>query len=131
MKDPKTTSEFWIAILTVLANLGFAFASQNKWGAVFAACAIATIGGVYGYFRTDLPSANPGWKTKLFWGSIAVIVGSAALNLAEAKIPGLSPSVTKYASMIATIIVAAGYTLVRAGTKQTEMLFAKKQDATK
>lgn len=129
MKDLKATSEYWITILTVLANLGFAFAAQNKWGAVFAACSIAAIGGVYAYFRTDLPSANPGWKTKLFWGSIAVIMGLAALNLAEAQIPGLSPTVTKYASMVATVIAAAGYTLVRVGTKKTEMLFAKKQGA--
>jgi uncharacterized membrane protein YhhN len=120
------TSENWLSILTVITNLILAVAGQSKWTAVFAAFCVATVGGVYAYFRTDLPSSKPCWKTKLFWVSILVIVGSAALNLAQTAIPGLSPTVTKYASMIAAVIAAAGYTLIRVEIKKTEMLFAKR-----
>jgi uncharacterized membrane protein YhhN len=123
------TSENWLSILTVITNLVLAVASQSKWTAVFAAFCVAVVGGVYAYFRTDLPSSKPGWKTKLFWTSIIVIVGSAALNLGQATIPGLSGTVTKYASMVAAVIAAAGYTLLRVEIKKTEMLFAKKQTA--
>jgi hypothetical protein len=120
------TSEMWISILTVVSNLVLALAAQNKWVAVAAAFCIALVGGAYAYFRTDLPSTKPGWKTKIFWTSIVVIIGSAALNLAETTIPGLSPNVSKYASMIAAAIVAMGYTLIRVGTKKTEFLFSQK-----
>lgn len=120
------TTENWLSVATVILNLLFAVSAQNKWVAVVAAFSVAAIGAVYAYFRTDLPTTKPGWKTKAFWASIVVIIGSAALNLSQASIPGLSAEVTKYATMIASVVAAAGYTLIRVESKKTELLLSQK-----
>ena len=77
---------------------------------------------VYALFRTPLVSEHPGWRTKAFWGSIISIGGSMALALSEAEIPGLPPGVTRVASLAASSVVAAGYTVSRFTAKQLSQL---------
>ena len=75
---------------------------------------------VYTAARTPLVANKPGWKTKEFWISLAVILVSAALAVAEAKIPGLPEGVSKGASIIVAVCTAMGYTAVRLKVKRED-----------
>lgn len=115
-------SEMWLSLIAVIGAIASAMVKANPLGITIVTVAVIVLTvGVFALFKTDLPSAKPGVKTKAFWVGVATIVGSIALALSETPIPGLSESVSKYAGLIATLIAAAGYNVVRykAKTAQT------------
>ena len=105
-------SEFWAAILTLISAIigGLHGETKSRIIALTSALFISFV------------SEHPGWKTRAFWGSIASIVGSMALAVSEADIPGLPVGLTKAASMTAATVISAGYTVSRYTAKQLPRL---------
>ena len=111
-------SEFWTAILTVVGTLVATLTGSKTVLGSTASTVVAIIGlivitGVYAYFKTDLPTDKPGWKTREFWAAVIAIVGSVATALSEASIAGMSPTVTKIAALVGAAVVTSGYTIYR------------------
>lgn len=111
-KKEAQKTEFWNSLLSAAGSIVVMLSGKGH-SVLWSVVGIAAVAGVYAYFRTDLHAGKPGIKTKAFWVGIATIVGSVALAVSEAKIPGLSPAVSTIAATVATSLVAAGYTLYR------------------
>jgi FtsH-binding integral membrane protein len=119
LKAEAAKSESWIVIITamgaLLSALTASHADAGKW--ISFGVTLATVL-VYAVMRTPLASEKPGWKTKSFWASIAVVLASVATAVTEAEIPGLPPGVTKIASVIVAMLAALGYTAIRVSAKK-------------
>lgn len=111
-------SETWMTLIAAFGAMASAMVGQHTGGniAVSVGVLVLTVG-VFSFYKTDLPSKKSGVKTKAFWTGIATMLGSVALALSEADLPGLPAGVTKYAALVSTLVVAAGYTVVRYNAK--------------
>jgi hypothetical protein len=111
-------SETWLTLITALGAMATAMVGQHPGSVTLVSAFVLVLSvGVYAFYKTDLPSRKSGVKTKAFWASIATVVGSVALALSEADLPGLPAGVTKYAALISTLLTAAGYTIIRYNAK--------------
>ncbi len=61
---------------------------------------------------------RPGWKTGSFWAALVTIVAAVAASAADLQVPG-HPGVSKYAGIIVALLASAGYSAVRAKTKDS------------
>jgi hypothetical protein len=115
-KADSSKSEFWVSQLAILGSLvsGLAYSDSH----VVALISLLISAGIYAYCRSPLPSLRPGWKTPAFMTAIVSIVGSVAAALADANLPFLPAGVTREAAIIATGIVAGGYTIYRYNVKK-------------
>lgn len=112
-------SELWVNLLAGLgAALPAMFGNNTPPWVTLGLLVLMTV--VYTASRTPLVADKPGWKTKEFWISIAVIVATVAVAVAEAKIPGLPEGISKGASIIVAVCTAMGYTAVRLKIKNED-----------
>ncbi len=120
--SPLRRSETWITIIATLAGIAHTLFASGADARVIAIVSFILSAGTFAIFQTDLISDKPGWKTPAFWTAMATVVGSIVLSISGADLPFLPPKVTQVASLIATGLTAAGYTLYRWTNKTTTAL---------
>ena len=116
IKSPAKKSEVWLSVITAIGAVVTAYTSHIQGAATYiaiAACLLLT--GVYAFFKTPLASSDgrPGVKSKAFWVSIIVVLGSLAAAFSELKIPGVPAKVAQALEMIPALVTAAGYNIWR------------------
>lgn len=111
------TSEFWLSLITTGLSVAVIMLKDGQAIAWASGIAAVLAAGVYALFQTKLPSENPGWKSKAFWGAVISVVGSMAVAVADLAIPGLPDGVTQIAAMIGAAVSAGGYTIYRRQNK--------------
>jgi hypothetical protein len=114
LKSVSRRSETWLSALTsvgaALSAYGPLAGGTNRQIEVWASMgALVLTVATQTLTRTALVADHPGWKTKAFWGSVAMVVASVALAISEANIPGLPPGITKSAAVGVAALTAAGY----------------------
>lgn len=108
------SSEFWLSLITTLMAVVMVLLKDHTRAlAITSGVAAILSAGVFAFYRTPLLSEKPGWKTPMFWGSIATVIGSMAAAVSEFELSFLPKGVTQAASMIVAGLTAAGYTIYR------------------
>lgn len=114
-KSAAARTESWLSLITALGAVLTAHFSHIEGAASKIAAGVCVLlAAVYAIAHTPLTSSNrPGIKTKAFWGSIVVVLGSMAAALSEVSIEGLSPKITQAAALVVACVTAAGYNVWR------------------
>ena len=104
--------------MSSIASLGAlltAYVSHIEGAATWVALGICLLlTGTYAFFRTPLSGTGaPGIKTRAFWTSALVIVGSVTAALAETNIADIPPKIVQTASLISAALAAFGYNIWR------------------
>ena len=120
--SPLRRSETWITIIATLAGIAHTLFAGGDANRAIAILSFVLSAGAFAIFQTDLVSDRPGWKTAAFWTAMATVAGSILLSISGADLPFLPPKVTQVASLLATGLTAAGYTLYRWTNKTTRLL---------
>lgn len=104
-------SEVWLSAISSIGALATAYVSHLENAATWVALAVCLLlTGVYAFFHTPLAAKDrPGVKTKAFWTSVVVVVGSVVTALAESDVAGVPARITQIAGMISAGLTAVGY----------------------
>ena len=112
MKLPKSENVL-IVIATLSSVAGVTFKDNSHAVSVIGVVSALVGAGVFALYQTPLSAEVSGWKTKVFWGSLATVVGSVCLALSEMQLPGVGQKVSQIAGFVATAVVSSGYAIHR------------------
>jgi uncharacterized membrane protein YfcA len=112
-------SEAWLSAIAAIGAVLTAYLSHIPGAATWVALGVClALTAVFAFFKTPLASAKkPGIKTKTFWTSVIVVVGSIAAAVSEIDIAGVPAKVTQVAGMISAATMALGYNVWRVKDK--------------